>query len=1180
MKRRMEQLINGRFEYEVPALVLSQPEILVQTRVGENYRGELYVGAEDKRRIKGMVMSSNRRILLGKEKFSGTMISIPYGVDVKGLLAGDKVESVITINSNLGEYQIPVKVEILEEQIQTSLGEISTLSDFVKLAENDYREAFRLYSGSNFEKILENEDEKYEKLYRGMSQKPLTYQHMEEFLIGVGKKEPVEIRLDKESRAYDRVESTLKDTLYLYRNTWGFTCMEVEVRGDFLEVEKKVITSEDFIGSVCGLEYLIRKNKLGHGRKYGQIRIRTVYGTLVCEIMASGNSEFVVSTRLLEKKGLAKIAAAYEAYLLGKTEGEEWRKITLSYLGELRDLGKYYPRHQLIETYVYYRLGDLGKAMSALWPLRGTEFSPEEMEEEAVYLALATELGVATDEQKEKAGDRIVSLYQRNPGNWTLLEAILKTDEEYKRSSAKQLYRMEEAFELGCRSPFLYLEALEKLVKEEHQLKKLSPFMLQVLAFGAKHRKLTQELILRIGHLSAYVKNFQPLVYQLLVDCYEICPGKNLLDSLCKYIMKGEPRQKEYFKWYSLAVEQDLRITRLYEYYIETMPEGYAEQLPQVIRMYFVYNNTLSSKKRAAVYANVIRNKEKDRATYQSYRKDMEQFALKSLQEGKINEDFAVIYQACIQRLENAAMGAAMARIMFTHRIFCDDPKVRNVIVNHAQLEREETYPCVDGVAYIRLYTSDAVILFEDEKQRRYAATVDYNLQKLMEEKEYVQQCLAFDVQEPGLVLHICESFQKEIRVRNLICYQHAAQMIEFTKAYRHETCRLILEYYAEHAGDDTLDDYLRRIDYLTFAQVDKVMLTEILIEKGMYDRAFTIITQYGYEGIRPEVLMKMVSRMILQTEFVEHEELVYLALYVFEQGKYDDAILMYLSENLLGPVEQMTLLWERMRGFQLDTYALEEEILLLAMFGRVYLKQGHEILHHYIRQRGKQQVILAYLSFWAYEYFLGEKKTDPFIFECLEVCARQEWDVDRICRLALLKYYGESGISGKEQEEVLRKILEECSEAGLRFGFFKKLPEKYTKPYQLDDKQFVEVRLGAKDKVTIHYEMVHGAVSSGIRKSEPMRNMYQGIFVKEFLLFFGESVCYSLTVEHDGEVKETEEKILRMEDPVREGISKYQLLNQMLSSQLLGQEDQVEAGMKTYLTKERMAQKLFRLVE
>ena len=59
MKRRMEQLLNGRFEYEVPKLVLSDTNITVRTKAGENYRGELFVGAEDNRRIKGMVMSSS-----------------------------------------------------------------------------------------------------------------------------------------------------------------------------------------------------------------------------------------------------------------------------------------------------------------------------------------------------------------------------------------------------------------------------------------------------------------------------------------------------------------------------------------------------------------------------------------------------------------------------------------------------------------------------------------------------------------------------------------------------------------------------------------------------------------------------------------------------------------------------------------------------------------------------------------------------------------------------------------------------------------------------------------------------------------------------------------------------------------------------------------------------------------
>ena len=104
MKRRMEQLINGRFEYEVPALVLSAREISGEVIQGETFRGEFGVGAEDNRRIKGMVMSSSRRVMVGKEKFSGNAVSIPFVVNASGLAAGAVISETITINSNLGEY--------------------------------------------------------------------------------------------------------------------------------------------------------------------------------------------------------------------------------------------------------------------------------------------------------------------------------------------------------------------------------------------------------------------------------------------------------------------------------------------------------------------------------------------------------------------------------------------------------------------------------------------------------------------------------------------------------------------------------------------------------------------------------------------------------------------------------------------------------------------------------------------------------------------------------------------------------------------------------------------------------------------------------------------------------------------------------------------------------------------
>ena len=75
----MEQLINGRFEYEVPGLLLSQEKLAFSVTPEEKFKGELQFAAEDKRRIKGMAYSSHRRLLLGKKGFPENSLYCPMG---------------------------------------------------------------------------------------------------------------------------------------------------------------------------------------------------------------------------------------------------------------------------------------------------------------------------------------------------------------------------------------------------------------------------------------------------------------------------------------------------------------------------------------------------------------------------------------------------------------------------------------------------------------------------------------------------------------------------------------------------------------------------------------------------------------------------------------------------------------------------------------------------------------------------------------------------------------------------------------------------------------------------------------------------------------------------------------------------------------------------------------------
>ncbi len=1180
MKRRMEQLINGRFEYQVPGLVFSAEKIQAGTDPGRHYRGELFFSAEDNRRIKGMITATNRRILLDKDKFAGEAIHLCLGVDVEGLEAGSVCSGDIVISSNLGAFRIPVEITVEGGQITTSQGKIRSLSDFVQLARKDSREAFRLFTSDSFVKLLRGEDGICRSLYRGMSHNPVTYQHMEEFLIGAGKKDPVALALEKEQQEFLDLKNSRKDSICIYKNTWGYVRLEAEVTGDFLQVEKKVITSEDFIGSVYNLEYIVRRDCLGRGKKYGKICLKHVYGTLEFQITASADGAYELNMNGLEKKKTLAMARDYLEMNLHRMEYREWESRTRQNLGELLDAGCYETGHQLWQAYLEYSAEKNEQAASLLEPLSRRTFEPGEEELEGGYVYLAGELGLL--EEGKSSTDRIRTLFKRRPDSVLLLMLLLQTDEEFLNSPVKQLYLMEKQFEIGGNSPFLYRRACQLLCEEENLLRKLTPFLIHTLKFAGKQGLLTEGLLRRTAHLSAYLKQFDPRVYQILTVGYERFGGNDVLDAICKLVMKGEPGKKEYFRWYAKAVEEKLRITRLYEYYIETMDENYREVLPRVIRMYFSYNNTLSSRKKAMIYANVIRNRGEDKATYQDYREAMAVFARAQMLRGAVNENYAVLYQEFIRELEDKAEGEAMTKLLFMNRIYCDDPKVRKVIVCHSGLKEEQAVPCVDGVAYAAIYTRDARIIFEDEKRRRYVATIDYNYQPLFDSRELVKQCVKLGVENPGLLLHVCRTELEETAVtrENLECFQKITESLAFREDYKHWIRKKLLVYYGSCGGDLSLDAYMRRINTEEFVRVDRVELIRILTEHGMYRKAFDLVCRYGYEGCDAVALLKLCSRMILEQDFAEQEELLALADHVYRQGKYNDVVLIYLRDNYLGAVEDMAALRRSLCGFGIDTYTLDEEILMLSMFTRVYLEEAGEILAGYRRNGGKEKVILAFMTFLCFGWFMEGRPLEPEVSSWISRRLEEKGEMDLICRLAYLKWLsGRESLTG-EQERQARYLLQECQQEGLRFVFCQKLPEKLAKAFQLDDKLFVEERFYPGDKVVLHYCIHRSGEQADRFASEPLKPVYQGIVSREFLLFYGEALTWYFTVEHKGETKTTGRKTVSRTEVDTEGDSKYQLLNRMMAARKLGREEMFQEAARAYLEQEKLSEQIFRIME
>lgn len=69
----------------------------------------------------------------------------------------------------------------------------------------------------------------------------------------------------------------------------------------------------------------------------------------------------------------------------------------------------------------------------------------------------------------------------------------------------------------------------------------------------------------------------------------------------------------------------------------------------------------------------------------------------------------------------------------------------------------------------------------------------------------------------------------------------------------------------------------------------------------------------------------------------------------------------------------------------------------------------------------------------------------------------------------------------------------------------------------------FVECRAGRRARVTLHSYIERGETSE--EKSEPLKERYQGIYNREFVLFYGEKLHYYFVIEKTGRWKQPGKK-------------------------------------------------------
>lgn len=1186
MQKIINQILEGNFDYENGSLDFSCSKIDISLHSKESYEGSFRIYAVPGKYTMGYVTSSDLRMECLTTEFVGPDEEISFCFHGEHTEEGEVIKGNFYIVSNHGEYYLPFVVSVEHTLPESSVGPIRNLFHFANLAKSNWREAVNLFYSPDFTRVFSGSDAQFADVYRSLSAVPGREQNMEEFLIQINKKQSVAYLVEEEQLVLESVSgehaySVAERELSIVRNGWGYTCLYVECSGDFLFTEKEVLTDDDFLGNRCRLPVFIDGKLCRNGKNYGQILLYNSYVSLTVPVtVRRGDRRPANASDLTKKRSMVQIMELYQAFRLKKIGTAVWLKETGKLVEQLalqneNDISTRLFQAQLLITEERYH--EAGWILDHAAEL--LENHPEEETLLAYYLYLTT---LIHREQKyiNKVATDVERIYRKDHSNWRVAWLLLYLSGEYNKSASGKWLFLEKQYIRGSSSPVIYIEALILLNNNPALLRKLGGFEQQVLYYGAKREFLSPEAVEQLLYLTGRVKEFSPILFRVLRLLYQKKPDQRILREICTLLIKGGKTGPDYFEWYGKGVEAQLRITNLYEHYMMALDLNEPCRLPKMVLMYFSYQNNLDFEHTAYLYDYILQNQDRLGELYETYRVRIEYFVLDQIRKGHINRNMANLYNRLLQpKMIDEQTAKSLSRLLFAHQIKVEDSRIRKVYVYQPNNLRPAEYHLNGGCTWVALYGNEYTIVFEDVWNNRFIHSVEYTMEKLMLPGKYLRLISPYVDDCIELDLYLCEndregaldSQEKLNRVLRVL----GSPDIEITVKRR--LYLKLLQHYYDQDNVEALDEYLTKIPGDVLSMEERGTVMRYLVLRGNIVLAGQWLEKYGPYFMDAKILVRLVSPLIEKRNMMEDPVLKASAFCAFQRGKYDGAVLEYLARYYEGMTKNMRDIWKAAKSFGVDCYKLSERMLLQMLYSGAFVGEKMDIFRYYVSQGAKPEVEEAFLAQCAFDYFVHDRVTESYVFqEICHACRRNE-PVQKICKLAFLKYYAENKSERRQEEaDLTESFLRELMGEGIHLKFFREYKEYPDLQQELADKTIVEYHAAPGSRACIHYVMLYENGEAEEYKAEYMRDVYGGVCFKEFILFFGESLQYYITEETDGEERLTESGTLQNGDGGETG--SYQLINDIVLSKTLEDYDTMDNLLEEYYKKEFLNGQLFTL--
>ncbi len=1134
--------------------------------------------------MEGYVYSSSVRMQLGVTNINGTKAAVPYEFNAEGMRPGDVLKGSFMIVSNLGEYVLPFVASVNLSTLESSMGSIRNLFHFTNLAKSNWEEAVRIFYRPEFIDIMTGQDAAYRNLYKGLSGRGNKNHNLEEFLIGINKKKMIEYSVAESSVSVADTGESHSEYIEIAKNGWGYTLLAAKVEGDYISIPNNRIKGDDFSDGICRFEYFIDHTKLHQGKNPGRIIFKHLYGQFVVDITVISGTYNRKQGRLHRLKTTQySLVRHYIDYRIGILDKNKWIALTDELVAHRATMDSEDIDVLLFEAYL---LLEQEKYNEAKWILdRKVKPYIEDSSDEAYCLYLyLNALYSADDYYMREVNEKIVGIYESDPDNYRIAWIILHTSDEFKRNPSRMYAFAIKQLARGCSSPLIYIEAVKMLHAMPSLLMHFDEEEMRMLTFAARNKIVSTELREQIAYQAMRIRDYDFRIVRILKLLYESNPTDDVLQAICTQLIRGDKIGSKYFEWYEKGVQKGFSVTRLYESYIMSAADKADITIPIPVLMYFSYDNNLPYEQAAYLYAYVVRNKAAIPDIYINYKSNIDRFVLKQLYSEKISRDLAYLYTTLVVgEMATEDNLRQLSGLLLKHLIRVDDTSVVSAVVIDERLKEEMVYQVLNGKALIDLPSNEYTVFLEDALGNRYYGTKEYMTERFFLPRKLVPVVEPYADNDLLFNLYVCEGNIEYVNVneRNADRYLYLEQSEDVSDEFRSSIRLPLIRYYQDNDETAMLDGLLDRICKEEVPVKDRDELLRIFLMRGFIDKAYEYVLYYGPESTDPQILVRLAAMISERDGLAPDEKFTAIVMSAFDRGKYNETCLRYLVEFYRGPLKHLRNIWKAASGFYVDTYKICEAMIAQTLTTGAYIGEEARILKEYVEGGAKTGLEIDYLKYFADGYLISDRIIDEYFFTEMARIYENEHSLPTVCMLAFLKFYAKNvrlaDISDTTAEHIRRYIYTLYAKEGIVMPFMQAFSAISAESEEISKLTVIEYRGEPDARVTINYFISsENDESEGYIRDE-MKEVYDGIYSKSFLIFFGETLQYYITEESDG-IEELTESASASKNDVNSSDSedRYGMINDISMATTLKDYDTALQLVSDYKKKLFYAEHLF----